>query len=101
MDVNEILRICTEHTKELLRMELEIKKAELEEKWHFSSLEKIFIENRVYHEIEESETWEAVLETIDSELKKYISTPKDNAKPSDKRIQLLRDITQEDIIRLT
>lgn len=101
LTVNEILEICTENTKSLLRQELEIKKAELEEKWHFASLEKIFIEKRVYHEIEECETWEAVIETIDRELQKYIATPKDTPPKTDKRLRLMRDITEEDIIRLT
>lgn len=101
LTVSEMLKICTESTKALLRMELEIKKAELEEKWHFASLEKIFIQNRIYHEIEECETWEAVIETIDQELKKYISTPADKARKTDKRVRLLRDITQEDIVKLT
>lgn len=101
LTVNEILEICTENTKSLLQLELEIQKAELEEKWHFGSLEKIFIEKRVYHEIEECETWESVLETIDLELQKYIATPKDKPSKGDKRLHLMRDITQEDIIRLT
>ena len=52
LTVNDLLQISTEQTRELLRQELEIKKREIEEKWHFASLEKIFIENRVYHEIE-------------------------------------------------
>jgi topoisomerase-4 subunit A len=109
-DVNEMLRISTENTKELLRMELEILKADLEEKLHFASLEKIFIENRIYRDIEECETWEAVIQTIDIGLKKYVTTPSDptyNA-PSPlgpgrggAKIKLLRDITEEDITRLT
>jgi len=100
VSVEEILKLCTEQTKQLLKMELEIKKRELEEKWHFASLEKIFIENRVYREIEECETWEEVVETIDRELKKYIATPS-TKKKGDKRIELMRDVTQEDITRLT
>lgn len=101
-DVNELLRISTENTKELLRLELEILKGELEEKLHFASLEKIFIENRIYRDIEECETWEAVLGTIDKGLKKYVSTPSEGAAdPKDKRLRLLRDITQDDIVRLT
>ena len=99
--VNEMLQICTEQTKELLRRELEIKKAELEEKWHFASLEKIFIKNRIYREIEECESFEEVIETIDTELKKYVSTPKDKGKRGDKRLKLNRAITEADIIRLT
>lgn len=99
--VQEMLKTCTERTKQLLKLELEIKKGELQEKWHYASLEKIFIQNRVYREIEECETWEAVIKTIDKELKKYISTPKDKAKKTDKRVKLMRDITEEDIVRLT
>ncbi|MEZ5057429.1 MAG: DNA gyrase/topoisomerase IV subunit A [Saprospiraceae bacterium] len=101
LTVEEILEISTFNTKDLLRRELEIKKAELEEKWHFASLEKIFIENRVYHEIEECETWEAVLETIDRELKKYIITPSETPKPGDTRLKMMREITMDDIVRLT
>lgn len=101
LDVNELLRISTENTKELLRRELEIKKADLEEKWHFVSLEKIFIENRIYHEIEDSESWEAALQTIDTELAKYVVGPSANPAHNDPRIHLLRDVSQEDIVRLT
>ncbi len=101
LTVSDILKACTENTKELLRQELEIKKAELEEKWHFASLEKIFIENRIYRQIEEAESWEEVVETIDKALKKYIVTPSDKAKKGDKRLKLLRDITVEDITKLT
>ena len=88
MDVHEILKINTDQTVSLLKKELEIKKGELMEKILFSSLEKIFIENRIYRDIEECETWEAVLETIDQGLEPF--------KPD-----FYRDITQEDIIRLT
>ncbi len=101
LSVEEILQVSTERTKELLRQELEIQKNELEEKLHFASLEKIFIQNRIYREIEECETWEAVIETIDRELKKYVVGPGEKPKPSDKRIHLLRDVTEEDIVRLT
>ena len=99
--VNEALDISTNSTKELLKLELQIKLGELEEKWHFVSLEKIFIEKRIYRDIEEAENWEQVIEAIDKGLKKYISTPSDKAKKSDKRLKLLRDITEEDIVRLT
>ncbi len=88
LSVEEILHINTENTRELLRQELEIKKHELEEKWHFASLEKIFIENRIYRDIEECETWEAVIEAIDRGL--------DPFKP-----RLNREVTTEDIARLT
>ena len=98
--VSDILEISTEQTKQLLKMELEIKKRELEEKWHMSSLEKIFIENRIYRDIEECETWEEVIEAIDLGLKKYISTPSDT-KAGDTRLVMNRDVTEEDIVRLT
>ncbi|RKQ43369.1 topoisomerase-4 subunit A [Roseivirga pacifica] len=88
ISVNEILRICTDQTVELLRRELEIRKGELLEKLLFSSLEKIFIENRIYRDIEECETWEAVLETIDRGLDPY-------------KKDFYREITTDDIIRLT
>jgi topoisomerase-4 subunit A len=86
--VDEMLRISTENTKELLRQELLIKQSDLNEKWHFSSLEKIFIEKRIYRDIEEAETWEAVISKIDKGLTPY--------KKLFKRV-----ITQEDIVRLT
>ncbi len=88
LTVEEILEICTDKTKELLEWELKIKEAELREKWHFASLEKIFIEKRIYRDIEQCETWEEVLVTIDKGLKPYIKNFK-------------RDITQDDIVRLT
>ncbi|MCA9734635.1 DNA gyrase/topoisomerase IV subunit A, partial [candidate division KSB1 bacterium] len=88
LSVDELLRICTAQTVQLLKKELEIRLAELAERWHFSSLEKIFIENRIYRDIEECETWESVLETIDRGL--------DPFKPL-----LKREVTTDDIIRLT
>ncbi|MBN8458097.1 MAG: DNA gyrase/topoisomerase IV subunit A [Verrucomicrobia bacterium] len=88
MGISEILRRSTLQTKDLLRQELEIKLAELAEKWHFSSLEKIFIENRIYRDIEECETWEAVIKAIDDGLTPF--------KPL-----LKRDVTEEDIVKLT
>ena len=88
MAVSDILRRATHNTRELLKLELEIKLGELGEKWHFSSLEKIFIENRIYRDIEECETWEAVLKAIDSGLKPY------------KKL-LKREVTEDDIVRLT
>ena len=101
-DVYELLRISTDHTKELLRMELEIRRHELEEKLHFSSLEKIFIENRIYRDIEECETWEAVIDTIDKGLQKYVITPSNPGYAQEKvKIRLLREVTEEDILRLT
>jgi len=99
--VEEILEYCTFQTKELLRQELEIEKHNLEEKLHFASLEKIFIQERIYRDIEEAETWEEVLHVIRVGLEKYVLEPSKKAKPNDKRLRLLRDITQDDIIRLT
>ncbi len=101
LTVDEILRINTEQTKKLLEWELEIRKHELEEKLHFASLEKIFIENRIYRDIEECETWEAVLEAIDVGLRKYVISPSETPKANDTRLRLFREITEEDIIRLT
>ncbi|MEP1781734.1 DNA gyrase/topoisomerase IV subunit A [Reichenbachiella sp.] len=87
-NVHEILKINTDQTVDLLRQELEIRKGELLEKILFSSLEKIFIENRIYRDIEECETWESVLETIDQGLEPF-------------KAQFYREITQDDIVRLT
>lgn len=101
LSVEEVLEISTEQTKDLLRQELEIKLAELREKWHFSSLEKIFIENRVYHHIEEAESWEEVLKIVDQEMRKYIVTPGEKTLQGDKRLSLWRDFTADDITRLT
>ncbi|NRA48454.1 MAG: DNA gyrase/topoisomerase IV subunit A [Phaeodactylibacter sp.] len=101
LTVEEILDICTQQTKALLKKELEIRKAELLEKLHFASLEKIFIENRIYRDIEQCETWEAVLEAVDSGLRKYVRVPGEAKKKGDSRIELLRDITEDDLVRLT
>lgn len=100
-NVSTLLRHAVDHTRNLLQQELEIRQHELLEKWHFASLEKVFIENRIYHEIEECESWEEVLEVIPRELKKYVATPSDKPKASDKRLRLQRDITEDDIVRLT
>lgn len=83
----DLLYLATEKTRELLKRELEIQLGELEEKWHFSSLEKIFIEKRIYRRIEEEETWEGVIATVDTGLKPY-------------KKQFKREITQDDILRL-
>lgn len=88
LGVSDILKHSANQTKELLKLELEIKLGELQEKWHFSSLEKIFIENRIYRDIEECETWEAVIEAIDKGLDPF------------KKL-LKREVTEEDIVRLT
>ncbi|MBL7814891.1 MAG: DNA gyrase/topoisomerase IV subunit A [Saprospiraceae bacterium] len=101
LDVNEMLRLDTELTKYLLKRELEIKQDELEEKWHFASLEKIFIENRIYHQIEEAESWEQVLKIIPQELKKYVREPNEAASANDNRLVLLRGVSEEDVTRLT
>lgn len=100
LPVEELLQISTYHTRDLLRQELEIKLKELEEKWHFASLERIFIEKRIYRDIEECETWEAVLRAIDTGLARYVATPSTRTK-TDKRLRLHRDITADDIGRLT
>jgi topoisomerase-4 subunit A len=86
--VNDMLRRSTDRTVELLKSELEIRLGELEEQWHFSSLERIFIENRIYRDIEEEETWEGVIKAIDKGLKPHVK-------------HLKRAITEEDIVRLT
>ncbi|MDN5216748.1 DNA gyrase/topoisomerase IV subunit A [Fulvivirgaceae bacterium BMA12] len=88
LSVNKILKFNTDQTVDLLTRELEIKRGELMEKILFSSLEKIFIENRIYRDIEECETWEDVLSTIDKGLEPF-------------KQQFYREITQEDIIKLT
>ncbi|PID95154.1 MAG: DNA topoisomerase IV [Bacteroidetes bacterium] len=88
MGVSEILRYNTAHTVALLKQELMIRKKELLEQILFSSLVKIFIENRIYRHIEKCTTWEAVLETIDKGL--------DPFKPS-----FYREITQDDLVKLT
>ncbi len=98
VSVEEILRTCTQQTMDLLQRELEIRKHELEEKLHFASLEKIFIEKRIYRDIEECETWEAVLETIDRGLRNYVRVPGEEA---DNRLLLLRDLNENDLVRLT
>jgi topoisomerase IV subunit A len=88
MKVSDMLTEATNRTKNLLKLELEIRMNELEANWHFSSLEKIFIEKRIYRDIEECETWEAVIEAIDKGLKPYKKLFK-------------REITRDDILRLT
>ncbi|AFU70417.1 DNA topoisomerase IV subunit A ParC [Psychroflexus torquis ATCC 700755] len=88
LGMSELLRMSTENTVELLKTELEIKLGELEEQWHFASLEKIFIEKRIYRDIEEEETWDGVIDAIDRGLQPHIK-------------HLKRDITRDDISRLT
>jgi topoisomerase-4 subunit A len=87
--VNELLTHSVEHTKNLLKRELEIKLAELNEKWHYTSLEKIFFEEKIYKELEKKhETWEKVLLAIDKGFDPFKS-------------KLKRAITREDIVKLT
>ncbi|MAZ56149.1 MAG: DNA topoisomerase IV [Flavobacteriales bacterium] len=88
LGVSEILKICTENTKILLKNELEIKLKELEQKWQSLTLEQIFIEKRIYREIEELASWEQVISVIHQSLLPY---EKD----------LMRNITHDDIIQLT
>jgi len=88
MGVTEVLKFSTQKTFDLLKLELQIKKGELEEQWHFSSLEKIFIEKRIYRDIEEEETWDGVIAAIDKGLKPHIK-------------HLKRKVTRDDVIRLT
>ena len=101
MAVEELLRMSTVKTVRLLERELEIRQDELREKWHSASLEKIFIENRIYRKIEECETWEEILQTIDAGLKKYVRIDGEKPKANDTRIVLRRAITEEDLTRLT
>lgn len=88
MGVSEMLRRSTDHTVELLQAELEILLGELEEQWHAASLERIFIENRIYRDIEEEKTWEGVIAAIAKGLKPHTG-------------HLRREVTEEDIVRLT
>jgi topoisomerase-4 subunit A len=87
--VNDLLRLSVDKTKDLLEQELNIKLGELQEKWHYTSLEKIFFEEKIYKELEKKhETWDKVLDAID---KAFVPFKK----------QLKRDITREDIVKLT
>ena len=86
--VSEMLRRSTDNTVQLLKQELEVRLGEFEEQWHFASLERIFIEKRIYRDIEEEETWEGVIQAIDKGLKPHIK-------------HLKRKVTDDDIVRLT
>ncbi len=88
LSVRDILDTSTQNTVELLRSELMIRKGELEMQWHFSSLEKIFIEERIYRKIENCKTWESVITTIDKGLDPF-------------KERFVREVTRDDIIRLT
>ncbi|OGX88931.1 DNA topoisomerase IV [Hymenobacter glacialis] len=99
--VEDVLRQSTKATVRLLERELEIRQDELWERWHNASLEKIFIENRIYRRIEECETWAEILETIDKGLKKFVRIEGEKAKADDTRILLRRPIEEADLTRLT
>jgi len=86
--VSEILKKSTDNTVKILKRELEFQLNDLENQWHSSSLERIFIENRIYRKIEDIETWEGVLKEISLGLKPYIGI-------------LKRDVSEEDIVKLT
>ena len=86
--VSEILNRSTERTKELLRLELEYKRGDLENQWHYASLERIFIENRIYRDIENVDTWKGVIKAIFDGLRPFIEN-------------LKRDIVEDDVVRLT
>src|SRR3954463_5791105 len=88
LGVREILKRSVDKTKALLKQELEIKLGELEQQWHWDSLERIFIEERIYRRIEKSKTWASVLEEIREGLKPFLK-------------QLRREVTDDDITRLT
>jgi topoisomerase-4 subunit A len=88
LGVREILKRSVEATRELLKRELEIKLGELEQQWHWDSLERIFIEERIYRNIEKSKTWESVLHEIRTGLKPFLK-------------DLRREVTDDDITRLT
>jgi topoisomerase-4 subunit A len=89
LGVQELLKLSTDKTKDLLEQELKIKLGELQEKWHYTSLEKIFFEEKIYKELEKKhETWDKVLEAIDKAFTPF-------------KKQLKRDISREDIVKLT
>ena len=89
LGVQELLKLSVDKTKDLLEQELKIKLSELQEKWHYTSLEKIFFEEKIYKELEKKhETWDKVLEAIDKAFAPF-------------KKQLKRAITREDIIKLT
>jgi topoisomerase-4 subunit A len=88
LPVDEILRRNVGNTVDILKLELNFELNELQEQWHFASLERIFIENKIYRDIEEAETWEEVLENIHQGLKPFIN-------------HLLRAVTDDDVTRLT
>ena len=86
--VSELLKISTDHTQDLLYQELIVTLKELENKWHFASLERIFIENRIYHSIEELTNWDEIITTILNKLKPFCN-------------ELKKEVSREDAERLT
>ena len=88
LGVSEILKRSVDKTVQLLKQELDIKLGELEQQWHWDSLERIFIEERIYRRIEQSKTWESVLAEIHAGLKPFVK-------------KLRRAITDDDVTRLT
>ena len=89
LGVQELLKISVDKTKDLLKRELEIKLGELEDKWHYTSLEKIFFEEKIYKELEKKHaTWEKVIEAIDKAFDPF-------------KKKLKRAVTREDILKLT
>ena len=86
--VSEILKSSTEHTVELLRNDLKLRLSDLKEQWHFSSLERIFIENKIYRDIEEAENWDQVIQFIRKGIEPFLA-------------KLIRPVSDEDIVRLT
>ena len=86
--VSEILEKSTDRTKKLLKLELEYKRGDFENQWHYASLERIFIENRIYRDIENVETWEGVIKAISEGLQPFTN-------------DLKREVVEDDIVRLT
>ena len=86
--VSELLQKSTNHTLELLKQELEINLKELQDKWHFASLERIFIEKRIYHSIEELDNWDVIIQTIHNKLEPFTKN-------------LIRKVTDSDVEKLT
>jgi topoisomerase-4 subunit A len=89
LSVSELLRLSTDHTRELLRQELEIRLGDLEDKWHYTSLEKIFFEEKIYKELEKKHaSWDKVIEAIDRAFDPF-------------KKKLKREVSREDILKLT
>ena len=88
LGVSEMLKISTDKTVSILKRELEVNLSEVQEKWHFLSLERIFIDNKIYRDIEECETWDQVISSIHAGLKPFTK-------------KLIREVTDDDVARLT